>query len=458
MRALRTFLIALPVALILSWQTAPAFWHGAAIASLISLITGNVTVYVNPNGSGTTPCGVSGASTCQAGSDTNSCLTISAPCKTFQNAVYVMNQTLLWGFNIGTAKIYLGNGAYLETVIFGATLGFPKKVTSVGSIYEYNGVEVIGNDTTPADVIVSPPNGTCNTGNAWTSNGAVLAFQQAATYFIHGFTVTAANEATYQCDVIATWSGSHVTLEATMDLGPAAGGGKIFNEGGGGEVAVVLANVTIGTSVTDAFLEIFNGALFLDDGGTINFVDSGTLATVGFNTGFIMADGSGHSTFGAFDTVTGGIASGACYWVTGSAYIEGNSGGTLNQQLVSGCSIASSVAQEGVNFQGYVNAKALATHTDYNFPAPPAVSSCGSGASLSSAATDSSGTVTVGSGATGCTITFGNTTFLNLPDCTATDSLGAQVPTINTSGSDYVGWTVTGSLTGKLVYHCLFHL
>ena len=47
-------------------------------------------------------------------------------------------------------------------------------------------------------------------------------------------------------------------------------------------------------------------------------------------------------------------------------------------------------------------------------------------------------------------------TFLNLPDCTTTDSLGAQVPTINTSGSDYVGWTVTGSLTGKLVITASF--
>jgi hypothetical protein len=31
------------------------------------------------------------------------------------------------------------------------------------------------------------------------------------------------------------------------------------------------------------------------------------------------------------------------------------------------------------------------------------------------------------------------------------------VPTIN-GGGPYTGWTITASLTGKLVYHCLFHL
>jgi hypothetical protein len=461
MKALRTFLIASAVALVLVPQVAPGWIRGAAIASLISLVTGNVAVYVNPSAVGTTPCGLNGGSTCQAGSDSNTCLTIAAPCQTIQNAAYIMNQTLLWGFNIGTAQIFLGNGTYHETDYFTATIGVPKKCSSASCsnvFTQLNGIEIIGNDASPSSVVVSPSNGTCNKG-AWGMPGAVLNFIS-GTYVIHGFSANASSEATYECSVLATWSGVHVaTSTGAMNLGPAAGGGIIIHQGGGGQFAATTLNLTVGNNVTSCVFNTFNGAQFLDDGATINFVDSGTLAGSGFYSAVVCGDGSGTNTFGAFDTVTGGIASGECYSMTGNTLLSGANNGVMKQQLVSGCSVGLSTVDTGANFQGFVTTQAFVSHIQYNnSPATPTISSCGSSPSFVSPSdvTDSSGTITVGSGATGCTLGF-VTSWVKYPDCTVTGSNGAVVPTINGSGP-YTGWTVTASLTGKLVYHCLFHL
>jgi hypothetical protein len=463
MKALRAFLIALPIALILSWQPSTAFWHGsgAAIAALIALVTGNVTIYVNPSAVSTTPCGLNGGSTCQPGNDSNTCMTIAAPCKTFQQAVYIVNQTLLWGANIGTAQIFLGNGTYPETVALGATIGTPSKCSSASCsnvFTQLNGVEIIGNDSSPSSVVVSPPNGTCNKG-AWGMPGSVLNFFS-GTYVIHGWSANASSEATYECSVIGLWSGVHLATSGVMNVGPAAGGGEIIHAGGGGQIGVTDFNVTIGNGVTSCFINIFNGAQFLDDQGTINFVDSGTLAGSGFGSAVVCGDGSGTNTFGAFDTITGGISSGACYSLTGNTLLSGALKGNMNQQLVSGCSVAASTADTGTNFQGFITTQALVTHLQYNNGAvPPVISSCGSGAAFtnnSADVTDSAGTIAVGSGATGCTLTF-VTSWRKYPNCTVVGSNGAVVPAINGSGP-YTGWTVTASLTGKLVYTCIFPL
>ena len=61
---------------------------------LVSMLFGNaqaqtpgaVTYYVNPNTGATSPCGISGALTCQEGSDSNSCTSIANPCATLQHA------------------------------------------------------------------------------------------------------------------------------------------------------------------------------------------------------------------------------------------------------------------------------------------------------------------------------------------------------------------------------------
>jgi hypothetical protein len=53
-------------------------------------------------------------------------------------------------------------------------------------------------------------------------------------------------------------------------------------------------------------------------------------------------------------------------------------------------------------------------------PATPGESSCGSGPAFNTNATNESFTITTGTGATGCVITFGNGGFTNAPTCTVT--------------------------------------
>jgi hypothetical protein len=454
MKALRTFLIASAVALVLVPQVAPGWIRGAAIASLISLVTGNVALYVNPSGSGTTPCGVNGGSTCQAGSDSNTCLTIAAPCKTLQNALYIMNQTLLWSFNVGSAVIYTGNGTYPETPQFGSPIGFPKCFTCNAN-YGYSQIEIFGNDASPSSVVISPPNGTCNKGD-WGGDGAVLLFYS-GNYNLHGISANATSEATYVCNIVSAWTGTKVQFSGTNNFGPSSGR-DIFNLEGGGEVFVTgVANITVGTGLTQSVVDIFNGGQWLDDGATINFIGSGTILGGG-QTGVIRGDSTGINTFGSYDTITGSVG-GPCYWLVGSTNLAGANNGVMKQQIVSGCSVASSLVYQGTNFQGYFTASGLATHYPYNqspSASPPAVSSCGSGASIDTNDTDTSGTITVGSGATGCTVTFQSQTWLQLPDCIVTGGL-AVTPI---GSSPYTGWSVTsGSISGtKLVYHCLFHM
>jgi hypothetical protein len=142
-------------------------------------------------------------------------------------------------------------------------------------------------------------------------------------------------------------------------------------------------------------------------------------------------------------------------------HLESNATGVLKQQLVSGCSVAASHTQEGANFQGFVQSQALALAIDSN-NGTPGLSSCGSGPGLSPQATDSAGTITEGSAATACTLTFLSTTYLNPPDCII-QSMGnlAFTYALNNASGHYTGFTITnvGALAGhSLVYHCILHL
>ena len=90
----------------------------------------------------------------------HSCISISAPCTTFQHAVYLLTQTRVCGVNIGKAQIYLADGTYPETVPFPATMGIPT-VCATCSDYPISPIEIIGHDTNPGNVVVAVPNGGC---------------------------------------------------------------------------------------------------------------------------------------------------------------------------------------------------------------------------------------------------------------------------------------------------------
>lgn len=60
------------------------------------------------------------------------------------------------------------------------------------------------------------------------------------------------------------------------------------------------------------------------------------------------------------------------------------------------------------------------------FGTTPTVSNCGTGATLSGAAADSNGTITEGTAATGCTLTFA-TPYFTAPTCTVTSRSGIGV-------------------------------
>ena len=450
MKVLGNFLIAISVAWVLSWQVAPAFWHGVAFADIVALVTGNVTYFVNP----------------ETGNDSNSCLAAGSPCRTLQHAVYLLTNTLLWGINIGSAKISMAAGTYNEVVQVAPPIGFPKPCSACVQGGPYPAViEFAGADAAPADVVLSAPNGTCNLGG--TNTGAVLSFPMPGRYWIHGFTITATNEASANvCDDLWAATGAYVMATGTMDYGPPANGGDVIGLGEGGTYQQgfnsAVMNVTVGTTHASGLVRAGSGGHFYQDNSTINFIGSTTFS----NAVYMLEQSGGWISTIKMVTYTGTLTGTYCYMASGSAAIfEGTNLGEFNTSFA-GCASPAGVrvglwplVRDGANAGGMIVADQFATNISQG--SAPTLSSCGTSPSIVATATDVSGTLTEGSVASGCTVNFGNHYPL-LPDCTVSspDNLGFTYA-INGSAGSFTGFTVTnvGALSDhKLMYHCLHHM
>ena len=425
MKALRTFFIALPIAWILSFQVAPAFWHGSVLAEIFALVTGNVTYYVN-------------AST---GSDSNSCLSSGSPCKTLQHADYLLTQTWVWGINIGAAKIILADGTYTEanSVTLAPAVGLPFYCANCFAGVGYpNVIEIAGDDTTPANVIVTAPTGagTCRNG-AYDGQGGIINVV-GGTYYLHGFTITASGVID-QCSDLVVNFGATVLLSGTMDFGPAnwqviQANGKVFTDGG-------TLNITqTGLSI----FEINNGGAITGGSTNINYVGTNTVSLAAISA-FL-----GGEVYFYNSLVITGTVSGPCYTITKSSV-----GALAGGGYAPGCTFASGQVQS-TDFGRAIVESVLATD---NVGVAPTVTGtdCTQSDTL---ATDTNGEFTETNGSTGCTVAFVIPYPLK-PVCHAwRNDTGAGVPlTLTTSGSTYTGFTNALSASGTILiqYACIHH-
>lgn len=82
----------------------------------------------------------------------------------------------------------------------------------------------------------------------------------------------------------------------------------------------------------------------------------------------------------------------------------------------------------------------------------PAVSSCGTGSpTVTALSTDRSGSVTTGTAATACTITFGPG-FTNAPNCQVTGSSLISFPGVTTRSATSVTFGISGAVTADILY------
>ena len=469
MRFLRNAFIALPMMFIVMTQAIPALRHGAmtvAIASIFALVTGNVSMYVNPSSVSSTPCGASGALTCAPGNDGNLCISNSAPCKTFQHAAYLMTQTLVWGVNVGSAQIFLGDGTMNEDVSIGGVIGIPKVCASCEANFYPGMIEIIGDDANPSNVTLSGPNGGCATTNA------VLAFLGPGYFTYHGFGITAINEVTNGCSDVAISKGAYVFAQGTMIYGPpavgSAGGANTIQVDGVYNGALGTIDAELSSGRASNLFQTHDDGIILQDVSTINWVGTNSLSG-----GLLSAEPAVYS-FGQpggyislMENVTfTGTVSGTCVFMNAGREVMEGAANTQNTSF-GGCTppttVGARVGNGALIGDTLVIGKLATNHGSGGFLSSGAttITGCGgSGAFINATATDVNGTFGEGSGATGCTVVFYEQQPVE-PDCTVQSWAGAGLSySLNQSGGKWVGFTVTniGSLAGTtLTYHCIMH-
>lgn len=417
-----------------------------AIANLgpLSLVSGDVAFFVNPSSSASSPC--NNGSTCAPGSDSNNCLSISAPCQHIQHVAYLFSQTLIWGINAYTAKIILSDGTYNEQVTFVSSFGLPKASTLTNP---NGGLEIVGDDANPANVVVSAPNGSCE-------SGGVFDFFLPGPYALHGLTLTGQNETTYPCAPIETIAGTIISNTGTINLGPAGDGGALLEMVGGGVFYSFFEtiNITAGDGQTSAFAHLSNDAGVVLDGATLNFV--GTNNFNGSNpqipAGMMYLDGQSFFSNVTFLTFTGTM-SGYCYNMAGGgAYLEGGGTGTIIFQAFPGCTVPTQAPDfdgvgQGANNQGMLVGTVFGTN---NGQTAPGIS--GTGCNISDIASDNTGTITQSSGSTGCTLSFINAYPLKPEVFAYIPATGLGVPlTLTQDGSgNYNGFSIANVASGTV--------
>ena len=363
-----------------------------------------------------------------------------------------MTQTWIWGINVGESQIFLANGTYNEHVIFAAPIGLPKNASFAGAAVGL--LHVIGNDSSPSSVIVSAPNGSCANGSSF--NSGTLDFVGAGNYSIHGFTVTAQNETTNVCSDISMSSGVTLFMDTgTINLGTVNMAAAQILVFANASVSAETGVINVAGGGTPSCFVFLGGGNFAMDSATINFASpSGP-----YSKGVWCTDQVGTFTGPDEATITGTV-SGNCYFLFGQqSYVEGNSG-TMNIAPFPGCTAASGSFVEGANIDGAINPIALGTR---NLQSAPTVSTCGTSPSITTQATDTSGTVTLGSGSpTSCTVAFHNPAQFQ-PDVLI--SQGTATLTTSSSGGVcgtvptpcYTGFTASALTGTKFTYMSLFH-
>jgi hypothetical protein len=232
----------------------------------------------------------------------------------------------------------------------------------------------------------------------------------------------------------ATGGGSVVTAWATNDV-PRAG----FETDG----AFVDAFRTDQANVTNAArFGVGQNVVWTNGTGTATINASGTGANLTVNvtavgTGAIVLNGSGGLYTSNSVTIGNGQASSASIIPSSSSVNPVTLQGTHNVKLAS------------TDTAGYLNVAMHAASTGAN----PALTACGTSPSVLSSATDTKGTITEGTTATGCVITFA-TAYIQAPDCVVSSPNGAALTSYSVTLSALT--LVNASASGnKFTYICM---
>lgn len=140
-----------------------------------TLLTAPITFFTNADGASSHPCG---AFTCSPGSDSNNCLTITTPCQTIQHTV--STEANLFDFAAQAVTFQLAETTYNECVLL------PTYVTSTN---QGRNVTILGNLSTPANVVVNCGSGVTftavNVMYGWIIKGVTLKASTTCLYADH---------------------------------------------------------------------------------------------------------------------------------------------------------------------------------------------------------------------------------------------------------------------------------
>lgn len=263
-----------------------AVWNNAAGTLLsdggpaIIGLTTNLTLYVNP--STTTAANCNGL-TCQAGNDSNSCLTISAPCATITHAInlFQINYNLrTYQATVQLSDINVTGASYGQTQVTQNLLG-----GVCGGGNTANQLTIQGNTTTPTNVVIVGSGGnaaftfvsvTCPIMLKYFQIGASTSGAAAAG---NGITADFGSKVYYSN---ITWgyvtnSYSHVSAEYESMI-EQEGPETIVGGGGVHWYATLGAQILMSNTITctgtpafgSAFVAINNGAIFSLNGSTFS--------------------------------------------------------------------------------------------------------------------------------------------------------------------------------------------
>ena len=229
-----------------------------------------------------------------SGNDANTGLTIGSPFLTIGKALNVLyNAYDLNGFQ---PTIHLADGTYTATV---SIIGLP-----AGASMQSMPVNILGNTTTPANVVIDVTNGSC------------FAFAQTFV-FLDGMTLRASGTAANQGIGISAASASVVSFGGHMVFGACATTGMLASSGA--QISSSGNNYLISGGGNAHETAIYNGVI-VTQGSVVTI--SGTPA---FSTGYAVVDMAG-SIQCASQTFSG-AATGPRYSAQKNGVIDTNGGG-----------------------------------------------------------------------------------------------------------------------------------
>jgi hypothetical protein len=301
------------------------------------LLAASLTAYVNSSSS-TSPCG---AFTCQPGSDSNSCLSPTTPCKTLANALTVIPP--LYDLGNQTLTFQLADGTYNECEAlpdFASNSNFGNNLTPQAII--------AGDASTPSNVVID-----CTTEPTFIARNVNSVWQ------IQNLQV----EGTHGCIV----ANSAIVYAAGLTLD--CSGTAMLRASYAGALIIFNGNLSVISSATTLFDGTQGGSIASNAGVTITGGSSLTFTEVVSMTNGSFMDLAG-ITFSGFSGITA-----AKYLIDSRSGVVDTAGGDPNTLLpgsTGGISF-SPIAQAGVGGLGFsinlssVNFNNLA---DTSFPVP----------------------------------------------------------------------------------------